>query len=143
MPNSNTSNILVQRLRTTGLLHANTNTKEGLLSYHKSLTQLKETQQNQGYISEKTINNNIIDFLYGIINSGKQIFCWIKGVNNDLVYQLEHQNKVIKFSMNKLLNTLNIKYFKSNWLQCHTIHVFSKKAKSGKHVYNIEFKHKA
>ena len=44
MPNSNTSNILlVPRLRTTNLLHANTNTGEGLLCYHKSLTQLAET----------------------------------------------------------------------------------------------------
>ena len=42
MPSSNTNNILVPRLRTTSLLHANTNTEEGLLSYHKSLTQLKE-----------------------------------------------------------------------------------------------------
>ena len=38
MPNSNTNNI-----RTTGLLHANTNAEEGLLRYQKSLTQLKET----------------------------------------------------------------------------------------------------
>ena len=38
MPNSNTNNILVQRLRNTGLFHANTKTK-GLLCYHKSLTQ--------------------------------------------------------------------------------------------------------
>ena len=58
-------------------------------------------------VLKKTNNNNIIDFPYGIINSDKQIFCWIKGVNNDLVYQLEHKNKVIKLSMNKLLNTLN------------------------------------
>ena len=43
MPNSNTNNILVQRLRTTSLHHANTNTKEGLLCYYKSLTQFKET----------------------------------------------------------------------------------------------------
>ena len=43
MPNSNTNNILVQRLRTTGLLDANTNAGEGLLYYHKSLTQLKVT----------------------------------------------------------------------------------------------------
>ena len=43
MPNSNTNNILVPRLRTTSLLHANINTEEGLLCYHKSLTQLKET----------------------------------------------------------------------------------------------------
>ena len=43
MPNSNTNNILVLRLRTTSLLHANTNTEEVLLCYHKSLTQLKET----------------------------------------------------------------------------------------------------
>ena len=43
MPNGNTNNILVQRLRTTGLLHANTNTEDGLLCYHKSLTQRKET----------------------------------------------------------------------------------------------------
>ena len=43
MPNSNINNILVLRLRTTSLLHANTNTEEGLLCYHKPLTQLKET----------------------------------------------------------------------------------------------------
>ena len=43
MPNSNTNNILVPRLRITSLLHANSNTEEGLLCYHKSLTQLKET----------------------------------------------------------------------------------------------------
>ena len=43
MPNSNTNNIQVPRLRTISLLHANTNTEEGLLCYHKSLTQLKET----------------------------------------------------------------------------------------------------
>ena len=43
MPNSNTNNMLVLRLRTTGLLHANTNTEESQLCYHKSLTQLKET----------------------------------------------------------------------------------------------------
>ena len=43
MPNSNTNNMLVLRLRTTGLLHANTNTEEDLLCYHKSLTQLKGT----------------------------------------------------------------------------------------------------
>ena len=43
MSNSNTNNILVSRLRTTSLLHANTNTEEGLLCYHKSLTQHKET----------------------------------------------------------------------------------------------------
>ena len=42
MPNSNTNNILLPRLRTTGLLHGNTNIEEGLLCYHKSLTQLKE-----------------------------------------------------------------------------------------------------
>ena len=43
MPNSNTNNILVPRLRTTSLLHASTNTEEGLLCYDKSLAQLKET----------------------------------------------------------------------------------------------------
>ena len=43
MPNSRTSNILVPILRDTSLLFANTNTEEGLLCYHKSLTQLKET----------------------------------------------------------------------------------------------------
>ena len=43
MPNSNTNNILVPILRRTALLHANTNTEEGLLCYHKSLIQLKET----------------------------------------------------------------------------------------------------
>ena len=43
MPNSNTNNILlVPRLRTTNLLHANTDTGEGLLCYHKSLTQWKK-----------------------------------------------------------------------------------------------------
>ena len=56
-----------------------------------------------------------------------------------MVYQLEHQNKVIKLSMNKLLNTLNYTWvIKNNWLQYHTIHVFQKQAKNGKHVYNIE-----
>ena len=35
MPNSNNNNILVPRLRTTSLLHADTNTEEGLLCYHK------------------------------------------------------------------------------------------------------------
>ena len=43
MPNSNTNNILVPKLRTTSLLHANTNTEDGLLYYHKSLIQVKET----------------------------------------------------------------------------------------------------
>ena len=38
MPNSNTNNILSSRLITTSLLPANSNTKEGLLCYHKSLT---------------------------------------------------------------------------------------------------------
>ena len=42
MPNSNTNNILVPRLRIKSLLHANTNTLEGLSCYHESLTQLKE-----------------------------------------------------------------------------------------------------
>ena len=38
-------------------------------------------------------------------------------------YQLEHQTKVIKLSMNKLLNTLNYTWvIKNNWLQYHTIH---------------------
>ena len=41
MSNSNTNNILVPR--TKSLLHANTNAEEGLLCYHKSLPQLKET----------------------------------------------------------------------------------------------------
>ena len=44
------------------LLLANTNTEKGLLCYHKSLTQLEETQQNQGHIQEKTNSNNIINF---------------------------------------------------------------------------------
>ena len=44
MPSSNTSNnILVARLRTTSLLHADTNNEGGLLCYHKSLIQHKET----------------------------------------------------------------------------------------------------
>ena len=43
MPNSNTNNMLVLRLRTTGLLHANTNTEESQFCYHKSLIQLKGT----------------------------------------------------------------------------------------------------
>ena len=43
MPNNNANDILVPRLRTTSLLYANTNTEEGLLCYHKSLRQLKET----------------------------------------------------------------------------------------------------
>ena len=42
MPNSNTNIIPVPRLRNIILLHANTNTKECLLCYHISLTQLKE-----------------------------------------------------------------------------------------------------
>ena len=42
-----------------------------------------------------------------MINDNKKIFCWIEGVNNDLVYQLGHQNKFIKLSMKKLVNTLN------------------------------------
>ena len=42
MPNSNTNNILVPILRTTSLLHANTNSKEGLLCYRKSMTLLIE-----------------------------------------------------------------------------------------------------
>ena len=60
-------------------------------------------------------------------------------MNNDFVYQLEYQNKVIKLSMNKLLNTLNYTWVtKNNWLHCHT-NMFSKnKVKNGKHVYNIE-----
>ena len=41
MPNSNTNNMLVSRPITASLLHANTNTEEGILCYHKSLTQLK------------------------------------------------------------------------------------------------------
>ena len=60
-------------------------------------------------------------------------------MNDDLVYQLEHQNKVIKLSMNKLLNNLNYTWvIKNNRLQYHTVHVFQKQAKNGKHVYNIE-----
>ena len=111
------------------LLHANTKTEEGLLCYHKSLTQLEETQQNQGHIG-KTNSNNIISFPNGIISSDKQIFCRIKGVNNDLVYQLEHQNKVIKLSMSKSLNTLSyIQVIKNNQLYCLTIHVFEKQGK--------------
>ena len=43
MPNSNTNNILISILRATSLLLANTNTEEGLLCYHKSMTQLRET----------------------------------------------------------------------------------------------------
>ena len=43
MPNSNTNNMLAPRLRTTSFFHANSNTEEGLLCYHKSLRQLKET----------------------------------------------------------------------------------------------------
>ena len=43
MPNSNTNNVLVPRLKTTNLLHANTNIEDGLLCYHKSLTQLEVT----------------------------------------------------------------------------------------------------
>ena len=70
----------------------------------------------------------------------------MKGVNNNLVYQLVRQNMVIKLSMNKLVNTLNyIWVIKNNWLQYPTIHVFQKEAENGKHVYNIEnliIKHK-
>ena len=43
MPNSNTNNLLVPRLRTTNLLLANTNIEEGQSCYHKSLTQLEVT----------------------------------------------------------------------------------------------------
>ena len=43
MPNSNTNNILVPRIRTKSLLRANTKTEEGLLCYHKPLIQLKDT----------------------------------------------------------------------------------------------------
>ena len=43
MPNSNTNGILVPRVRATSLVRANTTTEEGLLCYHKSETQLKET----------------------------------------------------------------------------------------------------
>ena len=57
------------------LLQANTNTEEGLLCYHKSLTQLEENWQNQSNIQQKVNGNNIINFSYGIINSDKQIFC--------------------------------------------------------------------
>ena len=60
-------------------------------------------------------------------------------MNNDLIYQLEHQSKVIKLSMNKLLNTLNYTWvIKNNWLQYHTMHVLQKQAKNGKYVYHIE-----
>ena len=45
MPNSNTNNVLVPRLRTTSLLHANTNPEEGLLCYRELLTQLKNTHK--------------------------------------------------------------------------------------------------
>ena len=38
MPNSNTNNRLAPRLITVRVLHANNNTEEGLLYYHKSLT---------------------------------------------------------------------------------------------------------
>ena len=40
------------------------------------------------------------------------MFCWIKGMNNDLVYQLEQQNNVMKLSKNKLLHTLNYTWVK-------------------------------
>ena len=42
MPNSNTNNMLVPILRATSLLHANTNSKEGILCYRKSMTHLIE-----------------------------------------------------------------------------------------------------
>ena len=42
---SNTNNVLVPRLRTTSLLHANTNPEEGLLCYRELLTQLKNTHK--------------------------------------------------------------------------------------------------
>ena len=59
-------------------------------------------------------------------------------MNNDLIYQLEHQRKVIKLSMNKLLNTLNYTWvIKNSWLQYHTIHVLQKQAKNVKYVYHI------
>ena len=60
-------------------------------------------------------------------------------MNNDLFYQLEHQKKDIKLSINKLLNTLNYTWvIKNNWLQCHAMHVFQKQGKNDKDVYNIE-----
>ena len=68
-----------------------------------------------------------INFPYGVINSDKRTFCRIKGVNNDLVYQLKHENKVIKLSMSKSLNTLSYtSVLKNNQLYCLTIHVFQK-----------------
>ena len=48
MPNSNTINILVQRLRITGLCHANTNTEEGLLCYHKHWHNFKKPSKMGG-----------------------------------------------------------------------------------------------
>ena len=60
-------------------------------------------------------------------------------MNKDLAYLLEHQNNIIKFSMNRLLNILNCKWvIKTNWLQYYLIHAFQKQSKNGKHVYNVQ-----
>ena len=91
-------------------------------------------------MGKKTDSNNIINFPYGVINSDKRTFCRIKGVNNDLAYQLKHENKVIKLYMSKSLNTLSYtSVLKNNQLYCLLQYIFFKnKVKSGKHVYNIE-----
>ena len=62
-----------------------------------------------GLYKEKTNNSKIIDFLYGIKNSEKQILCWIKGKNNDLVCQLEHQKQGKNGKLDYNIGHLDIK----------------------------------
>ena len=90
MPNSNTNKTLIPRLIITCLFHANTNIKEGLSCNHISVTQLK------GNLAELRA---IYIYIYIYINRKNLITITIifKGVNKDLVYQLEHQTKVFKF----------------------------------------------
>lgn len=58
-------------------------------------------------------------------------------MNNDPVYQLEYQIRVIEFSMNLLLIALNFTWvIKWNWLQYHAKDIFQKQLKDSKHVYN-------
>ena len=70
-PNSNINNILVSRLRTTSLLHANTIlTLKVYCSITNHWHNLKKPSKIRNIFRKKTINN-IIDFLFGIINSDK------------------------------------------------------------------------
>ena len=88
--------------------HANTNTEKGLYcAIRNHRHNLKKPGKIRGIYRKKVIKKITINFLSGMINYNKKIFCWIEGVNNDLVYQLGHQNKFIKLSMKKLVNTLN------------------------------------